>query len=60
MPMKWELTVEQSIDRFNLADNAAELDEIGLTIVPPEKTLMPTASVTHARDALLTLVPQGD
>ena len=53
MPWEWDLTVEQAIDQFSLGDHVAEIDERGVTIIPPEKTGFSRADVDHAKAAIL-------
>ena len=53
MPWKWDLTVEQAIDQFSLGDHAAEIDERGFTVIPPEKTGFSPADVDHAKATIL-------
>jgi hypothetical protein len=54
--MKWSLSLEDAVAEYGLEDHIAELDEVGMTIVPPEKTGIPKDAQERARDVLLSTV----
>ena len=53
MPWKWELTVDQAIDRYGLHEHVRNIEEQGFTIVPPDQTGLSLREVEQAKQCIL-------
>ena len=51
--MAWRLKIDEAIERYELADHVAELEDRGATLIPPERAGITPTMVHDAREALL-------